>query len=919
MYKTILYSFLFSLIMVVSTRATIFNVAAGTDGITAAVTAAASGDTIQLTTSGGIYVETAIVTNAGKSITFMAAPGLAEKPIWVCSAVSTTGGIIRTYAATRVNGIIFDGTASSTSTTNGIITSGTTAYAINVSDCIFRNFTTAFYGSSSVNTTQVDSVIFNNCIFTKISGQAIITYVNTNAPGSVKNVVVTNSTFYHITGESIYIDASDDVLYTTPEPKVLISHCTFYDSKRVLTHYCDYTVIKDCIFQNPSTRAGQNSYYIYGNNSSITNSLYFNASTSLHTAVSSGLINKDVQFKDTANANFTLVSTSPAINAGSDGTTLGDPRWWHYYSKSTGSLNSVASWGVNSVDGSGPAPSDFTSNGLVFTVRNQSTPTISDAWTVSGAKSKVVVGDGTNATNLVLPFALTCTNLDIQNNATVSLGANSIVNGTCNVLSSGTLNAGTYNFSGTGAVFNLSAGGILKTASADGISASSVSGPVQTTGVRTYSTGAYYVYNGSTAQTTGDGLPATVAGLEINNASGVALSAALTITKSLTLTSGLLLLGSNDINLASDAVVAGNAPSASNMVVASGSGLFKKVLTSAAPHSFTFPVGDNTETVEYSPVSYTLNSGTFTSETVAVKLSNSKHSENTNVSDYLNRYWTLTSDGVTDANYNAVFTYSSSDVTGIESGLSGNLWNGSAWTGLGSVNAAEHTFTAATQSVYGDFTAFGGGAAASGSVNITVIPQGFYNEGGYLNSSDTIEVLLADISSPYAIVDSAYTILDSLTFSATAEFHVAASGTYYLVIKHRNSVETWSASGITFTQGSTVSYDFTSSAGQAYGSNETELSGGKFAIFSGDVNQDGYVDPLDLSLVDGSSFNYESGIALVTDINGDRYVDPLDLSICDQNSYNYIGIKKPSTERILSGREHALTLPGKSILKAKSK
>ena len=36
----------------------------------------------------------------------------------------------------------------------------------------------------------------------------------------------------------------------------------------------------------------------------------------------------DPEFVDAANGDFTLSETSPAVDAGSDGKTLGDPRWW---------------------------------------------------------------------------------------------------------------------------------------------------------------------------------------------------------------------------------------------------------------------------------------------------------------------------------------------------------------------------------------------------------------------------------------------------------------------------------------------------------------------------------------------------------------------------------------------------------------
>ena len=292
-------------------------------------------------------------------------------------------------------------------------------------------------------------------------------------------------------------------------------------------------------------------------------------------------------------------------------------------------------------------------------------------------------------------------------------------------------------------------------------------------------------------------------------------------------------------------------------------------------------------------------------------MTNTKHSANNNTTDYLSRYWTLSETGATANSYTAVFSYTTSDVVGTESNFVGAIYNGATWTTLSAVNSTAHTFTATAQTTYGVFSAgAASGFASAGHVTVKVIPQAFYNESGYLNSSDTVEVLLANSTLPYAIVDSAYAVLDSLTFTATVTLNTAASGTYYIIVKHRSCIETWSASGVTYSKGSTTTYDFTTAASQAYGSNEIAVATDVYAIYSGDCNQDGYVDPLDLSMVDQDSYNYASGRALATDINGDGYVDPLDLSIVDQNSYNYVGVNIP-----VSGR-YAATSKARSEVKS---
>ena len=93
----------------------------------------------------------------------------------------------------------------------------------------------------------------------------------------------------------------------------------------------------------------------------------------------------------------------------------------NYYSKSTGNLNSVGTWGTNT-NGTGTSPTNFTSANRIFNVRNNATPTIGAAWTVSGMGSKIVVGDGTVACNFQIPSNFTCTGkIDVASNATLSI------------------------------------------------------------------------------------------------------------------------------------------------------------------------------------------------------------------------------------------------------------------------------------------------------------------------------------------------------------------------------------------------------------------------------------------------------------------------------------------------------------------
>ncbi len=93
----------------------------------------------------------------------------------------------------------------------------------------------------------------------------------------------------------------------------------------------------------------------------------------------------------------------------------------NYYSKSTGNLNLLSTWGTNT-DGSGTSPSNFSDGYQVFNIRNNTTPTIGSNWVVNGLNSKVVLGDGTNPTNFLIPASFSLSgNLELSANSIVTL------------------------------------------------------------------------------------------------------------------------------------------------------------------------------------------------------------------------------------------------------------------------------------------------------------------------------------------------------------------------------------------------------------------------------------------------------------------------------------------------------------------
>jgi hypothetical protein len=112
-----------------------------------------------------------------------------------------------------------------------------------------------------------------------------------------------------------------------------------------------------------------------------------------------------------------------------------------------------------------------------------------------------------------------------------------------------------------------------------------------------------------------------------------------------------------------------------------------------------------------------------------------------------------------------------------------------------------------------------------------------------------------------------------------------ANNRYYIGIKHRGSIETWSSSSVLLNNG--IFYNFTTSASQAYGANLSNLGNGVFGMYSGDINQDGAVDFNDYPYLDFGNINGDLGY-FSTDLNGDGAVDFNDYPIIDANSINGI-------------------------------
>lgn len=183
--------------------------------------------------------------------------------------------------------------------------------------------------------------------------------------------------------------------------------------------------------------------------------------------------------------------------------------------------------------------------------------------------------------------------------------------------------------------------------------------------------------------------------------------------------------------------------------------------------------------------------------------------------------------------------------------------------------------------------------------SIQALIQGYYTGNGLMNSPlelsgnylcDTITLSLANMSYPHTIEFTSSTIQSlngTATFSIPAFFMLQP---YYLVLQHRNALETWSAAPVQLT--ASGNYSFINPQSQAYGSNLVDLGDGNFAIFSGDLNHDGYIDLNDLSSIESGTWDFNSGY-IIPDLTGDNIVESSDYCLIENNIPLNVTLQRP--------------------------
>lgn len=157
--------------------------------------------------------------------------------------------------------------------------------------------------------------------------------------------------------------------------------------------------------------------------------------------------------------------------------------------------------------------------------------------------------------------------------------------------------------------------------------------------------------------------------------------------------------------------------------VASNTNIILEMLVSS-DGTYNFPLVDGAGISI--PASVTISGSGYTDASVQIETIGSKHDDNASSTNYLNRYWAITTSGITSPDYDVTVTYAPADIAGTESEIAAGLWTGSLPWGKGGVaNSVNNSIT------------FSGITAASADITgITLEPPTVEINNG--NASETI-------------------------------------------------------------------------------------------------------------------------------------------------------------------------------------
>ena len=322
----------------------ITRIAAGQNTLMDAVNAAVPGEIIELTDSGGEYLNDSDI-NVYVPMTIRAAAGVTERPIIKNNEPDeSTRVVFDIFKSLHLDNIEIDGQAGTDLNAKYLLrirNSGSnlvdSSMVLKVTNSYIHSVVAGSDGNflRQYSETFADSVIFRNSIFGNSGKEGIRIKDEGTTSGNynVKYFEVSNTTMFNTARSAIYVQAGDNDP-NTPEPEFVVDHLTCYmcgtvNGRAIWPRDIHNATVTNSIIAN-SKEDSDWSVRLYGNSTISYSDTFMVAPVSMsEDAKAENMYDVDPEFNDPDMLDFTIPMTSTLRTAGSNMMGIGDLRWIH--------------------------------------------------------------------------------------------------------------------------------------------------------------------------------------------------------------------------------------------------------------------------------------------------------------------------------------------------------------------------------------------------------------------------------------------------------------------------------------------------------------------------------------------------------------------------------------------------------------
>ena len=319
--------------------AAVHKISAGQNTLADAVDAAEAGDIIELTDSGGEYLNDDRM-DITIPLTIRAAAGLDERPVIKNNeADESTRVVFEVLNSLHLDGIEIDGQAGTDFNAKYLLRvrgDVDSSAVIKVTDSYLHDVVAGSDGNflRQYPGTFADSIIFRNSILSGSGKEGIRTKDEETDSGlfNVKYFEVSNTTIANTRASAIYI-YSGDTDPATPEPEVIVDHLTCHNcghsnGRAIYPRGVQTARITNSIIANSLVDEERWSVNLTGTSSISHSNLFMVSKIQLGGSSTQEAISEiDPQFANPDMLDFTLPADSPLLTMGTDGMGIGDMRW----------------------------------------------------------------------------------------------------------------------------------------------------------------------------------------------------------------------------------------------------------------------------------------------------------------------------------------------------------------------------------------------------------------------------------------------------------------------------------------------------------------------------------------------------------------------------------------------------------------